>query len=386
MLKKTSYLLMIFLMSCTMNSKKMNYIALVKKDQHYGYINQKGNFILPAQYSTASDFQEGYAITEVNGKKKFIDAQGNMVYDIPDSILMDNQIHEGKVRFLKLVSQKEVEKREGDVVYSNTVVEPSTFGFFSIKDRKYTNLNKFAWLDEQFNDNLVAVQGRNSLILLHKRPEKKGWGFADMEGNLAIDTMFEDVRKFSEGLAPAKLNGLWGYISKDGKWVIPPRFQRAEPFSEGMAVVKQNDHYGLIDRSGEFKIPAAYPYLDWVNEETILCSIKGTEEAVNNYQVIYSGSNYGFLDTKGKLIVPTVYSYATPFSEGLAIVVKNDKWGAIDKQNKLVIPNQFQEIKPFSKGYAAAMQNGKWGYINTKGEWVISPQFDEANSFIELKY
>lgn len=41
---------------------------------------------------------------------------------------------------------------------------------------------------------------------------------------------------------------------------------------------------------------------------------------------------WGFLDTKGEEVIPAKYDQATPFSDGRAFVLKNEKILIIDKK------------------------------------------------------
>lgn len=64
---------------------------------------------------------------------------------------------------------------------------------------------------------------------------------------------YQDVKSYSEGLAPAKNSaGKWGYINEKQVWVISPRFQDAKEFSGGKAAVQHNGKWGFINKRGEW--------------------------------------------------------------------------------------------------------------------------------------
>ena len=64
---------------------------------------------------------------------------------------------------------------------------------------------------------------------------------------------YQDVKAYSEGLAPAKkAAGKWGYINDKQVWVIQPRFQDAKEFSGGKAAVQFNGKWGFINKRGEW--------------------------------------------------------------------------------------------------------------------------------------
>lgn len=54
-------------------------LALVKEGLLYGYVNAKGEYVIPAKYEQASSFCEGLARIKINNKWGFIDPTGKVV-------------------------------------------------------------------------------------------------------------------------------------------------------------------------------------------------------------------------------------------------------------------------------------------------------------------
>src|SRR5260370_38941061 len=63
------------------------------------------------------------------------------------------------------------------------------------------------------------------------------YGYITKAGKVAINPQFDNVGKFSEGLAPVKMGKVWGYIDSQGKLVINPQFDVADRFAYGLALV-----------------------------------------------------------------------------------------------------------------------------------------------------
>ena len=85
-------------------------------------------------------------------------------------------------------------------------------------------------------------------------------------------------------------------------------------------------------------------------------------------------------------MIPFVYDWADAFSEGLAVVMREDRngdWqsGFIDKKGNEVIPFVYDGSGAFSEGLAAVRRedrngDGKWGFIDKKGNAVIPFVYD----------
>jgi len=153
------------------------------------------------------------------------------------------------------------------------------------------------------------------------------------------ETLFEDLGAFSDGYAPAKLNGKWGLIASNGSdWLLEPQYEDISRDELGRAYAQET----LFVRRG------GGVYL-----------LSGGEEAGGPYED------------------------ARPFGEGWAAVRQNGKWGFIDTEGTVRIDFQFDDALSFGGHLAAVKTDGLWGYVSLLGELAIEPQFLEAKSFSE---
>lgn len=118
---------------------------------------------------------------------------------------------------------------------------------------------------------------------------------------------------------------------------------------------------------------------------------------------------WGIASVDGRLIIPTMYSQVSTFSNGRAIVQRDDAIFAVDRNNNRIallrehiydfgnysqgrISIQtvdgwrrassefdigavlFEWIGTYSSGYAAAKQNGRWGIVDTGNTWLVPPE------------
>ena len=122
---------------------------------------------------------------------------------------------------------------------------------------------------------------------------------------------------------------------------------------------------------------------------------------------------WGIASATGSLVIPCEYDRISTFSNGKAIVQKDNVISAVEENNNRVAllhesasefgnyaadrtclrivngwvissgnftmgQQTFEEFGMYSNGYAPVKQNGKWGLINTSGsEWLVEPQHDD---------
>jgi hypothetical protein len=211
-------------------------------------------------------------------------------------------------------------------------------------------------------------------------PEKchNRWGYVDREGHVKIDYVFNEVGRFSDGLAMARIGGRFGYIDTTGKFVIPELFTEAGSFSEGFASVNLDGRIFVIDKNG-------HQAFDCSDFKGVYAFKRG--KAI----VITHGGARGVIDRDGKYVLQPLYDKIDEFHEGLSIVrsfetdeQKTQTYGVIDSAYHLVVPlGIYEKIDPFENGYAVVrtlakernpvmgMAEGS-GIINTKGKLLFS--------------
>ena len=91
--------------------------------------------------------------------------------------------------------------------------------------------------------------------------------FVDSEGTFLFNKQFEEVSKFTEGLAHVEQNGKIGFINTQGEVVVPCIYDWTVGwFSDGLTSVEQNGKRGYINTKGEVVIPCNYDDADWFSE------------------------------------------------------------------------------------------------------------------------
>ena len=102
----------------------------------------------------------------------------------------------------------------------------------------------------------------------------------------------------------------------------------------------------------------------------------------------------GFIDPNGEVVIEPIFDsvnnswwdWPQGFSEGLAVVGKDNKLGYIDKTGQFVIAPRFDRAAPFSEGLARVMIKDPNGneytrYINKNGEYAFDKKFRDSSNF-----
>lgn len=143
--------------------------AMVCENDLWGYIDLEGNWIIPPQYASASNFLDDMALVEVgsldeflngNSRRRIIDTAGNCILEVG-----------------------------GDVT-----------------------LSRWNWRAPE----RIAVSDKTSGKI----------GFWNLAGEVLIDYIFDETQNFADDYSYAKVkyNGLWGVINMNGNWLIPAQF------------------------------------------------------------------------------------------------------------------------------------------------------------------
>ncbi len=203
-------------------------------------------------------------------------------------------------------------------------------------------------------------------------PVKQGelWGFAGLDGNIAIKPSYQAVMPFGEnGLAAAMKEGKWGYIDQNGTEKIPFSYSDTTGFSEGLAAICIGGRWGFINESGMNVVAAKYEYVGNFSS--------------NKLALIKQNGLYGYVNTEGKEIVPPKFDSAGAFGEnGLAQVCFDQLYGYIKSDGSYAVAPSFSALGACSaSGLIPAKSDSLWGYIDEKGAWVIPAEYEYAYSF-----
>jgi hypothetical protein len=318
----------------------------------YGYMNTKGEYVIPPKFDDAKSFGiNDRAAVKVGDKWGIIDAKGNFVvppkYDevpvSPESIFDTYGLAAvRKGRFWGYINS------QGDPIGPR-------------------NLYKAGGFDENGLAKVI-VEG---VLRTYKE------GVINSKGEYVFKPQFDRILPYLNGYAQVALKGRWGFIDTRGKIVIRPQFK---------FMAKDFNKHGLT-QTGASERPSDRKGVGYMNAKGDWIARPGQYDFVSEFDdlgfaLVRLGGKFGYINTAGEVVIKW-FEVANPFAKnGLASVKIRGKYGYVDRAGAVVIRPQFEDTYRFAEnGLSVAKQGGKWGYINVKGEFVIPPRFDLASTF-----
>ena len=253
-------------------------LFVIRVDGKEGFMNPKGEVVIPATFEKVYPFSDGLAAVQVERLWGFINTDGKMV--IEPQFVMVHFFSDG----LAAVREKEFNAPWGYIDKQGKMVIKPIFdhaeqfhnGIARVgsETTKSQILSSIADVGQSFNYDYINregefvskppsahyLKGQKDELLLFKRGDL--FGYKNADGQVVIDAQFLGAGQFSEGLACARKKDLFGYIDSSGEFVIPPRFQYPANFSDGLAGVPINEKgWGFIDKKGNTVIE---PRFNWI--------------------------------------------------------------------------------------------------------------------------
>jgi hypothetical protein len=240
-----------------------------------GYIDSKGNIILPIVYDYVYNFRDGWGLIYKDGKYFFVDRSGNL----KDPPAKYDEIYEFRSGYA-------VGKIKG------TGTDPHKFVYIN-KDLKeeFTVSAKQGYL---FWEEVAIVSRDNTT---YEMMDKKGNIFKTLTG-------IETLSFCSDGMLAIRKNYKWGYINSKGDDIVTPKYDTCTAFKYGYGRVKLNSKWGIVDRSGTEIIAPKYANILY---------------GENGYFIFYDNNGWGMIDKSGKVIIQPTLSSITPFEKDRAM-------------------------------------------------------------------
>lgn len=195
-------------------------LARVGKANKYGFVDEVGKEVVPAQFVAASNFSYGYAaVKESDGVCYFIDKTGKK---------MNGEVYADTKAFNEGLAPAQA---NGNYLYGfidvkgNMVIEPS-----------YSSVS---W----FYEGLAAVSKNIG--------GAKRYGYINKNGVAVTAFEYEAAKDFKNGVACVKKDGKFGLVDKFGAPITECVYDYISDFAnDGYALAKKNKNNIYLDREG----------------------------------------------------------------------------------------------------------------------------------------
>ena len=342
----------------------------------WGYINKFGQSIIKPKFRSAGLFQEGLAPARLDGTYGYIDIEGNYIlqpqYDVAYPFL------EGRAK-VYLDGKPYYINHQGDILF----------------EHPYSEIYDF---------------GENDFSIVSTKSEK--YGVINQKGELIIDTLFNKIFPFDDGLAivygqnhnpypdKKKKNPVYeiGIINIKGEFIVPfGRYKDIAGFKNGYSIVKFNverqkgwyNHEGVIDREGnlQFIIPSTRWHFDIGHENYSenLAIVDIYMENPNTAGINNIKTYKGVINTQGEILFSNKdWVEMTPYKKGRAFIQnKNEEWYLVNRSGEILNKEPYLSIL-YRTSYTNPndfFQDGKhfvqtekgWQAIDTAGLVIIPP-------------
>lgn len=232
-------------------------LAAVLKANQWGFINPKGQEVLPTKYTEVGEYNN-FGMVVVRSTLPNC-AKGNCIVDA----LMDEK---GKeiIPFGIEAGSENIKYFVTDTLISNhyvAIIQTSNgnSGYRIIDRRGNRVVNKSPYEAIAPHDQYKMFSFRDM--------NTKLWGLMDTTGRVWAKPIYKEIKKPKEDYYPAQNDkGKWGYIDKKGKPQIPFEYEDVKSYRAGYAVVSQGkDKWGLINKFNAKIVPCSFRSINVVS-------------------------------------------------------------------------------------------------------------------------
>ncbi len=330
----------------------------------YGYINTRGEVVIPCNLKKAYDFtgdytwvklpnQEHYTLIHKSGKIIPTKPYKKVGYFFEDQTDVCAVYENGKMGFIDMTGKEIIPcKYLGTSYFKNGL---TCVTLYDGKEEKYGFINKKGEfvIKMQFNQPgpssfeygmaRVRVNGKTVLIDTTGRVV-----FKTAHGN--IQGVYKDLISVFKG----KNRTNWGWVNLKDEVVIHQKYDHVIDFNDdGLAIVELNGLKGVIDTSGKMVVPLKYKtvYCNLTDDGFIMGVYPSKERtSLMESRKDYYDANFNLIDTKNfQYIQHAKGSKYIPFKQ-------NDKWGFLNRNYQVIFRAQFKKVKLFSEGLAFVLE------------------------------
>lgn len=337
----------------------------------WGYIDAKGNMVLPARYESAGFFSDGLAkISVINERNEylygFINEAGKEI--IPPKFVAVSD-------FIGGVARIKIKDKYALLLPDGTISTKADFDYIYPATNNvsiFQKNSKYGYIDNSGKIISEAIFDRafnffDGMALVGRKDRSKFYyGFMNTNGQIIVPLEYQGARSFSDGIG-ALFNGKnWYYIDKQGKSIFERSFNAIGSFYEGVARVQINNEWGYINKAGELIIPPIYKIADDFHK---------------GFAIVGDGAYYGYINKENQQISPFIFTRATRFDGKLARVAKGNQNGFMNAQGRYNLTDKISSIGSFFSDRARMRVGRYYGYYDNNAKVAIKPKYLYTSDF-----
>lgn len=329
-----------------------------KQGEYWGYVNNKGKFIIKPVFESAEGFLRVAAPGVVLDVAK-IKANGFWGYISREGIYFIEPDYEYISNF---------------GIYSTAMGRNgSTYTLFGVEKAHSDNLKadvlKAVILGKGFSAEIsYSMKGLGIAIKDGK------YGIIDTKGQWAMPCEY-DLIVMDGGNYRMRKDGLTGIVSQDGKTVFPCEYKSITPFYDDVLLIEKSGGFGLADKNGKILLSPVYDSID-------------TRDA--QYLNLYREGKQGLCTKSGKLVVPAEYSSIQELQDGNFMVVDADgRLNIFTPGGVRLFDQGFDSIEPGPRNGYLVSRDGLHGRADEEGKFIYPCVFasipdPQMNGYVEL--
>ena len=315
--------------------------------EKWGFIDEKGNFVIGAAYEAVNSFSCGYALVQVNGGSIFFIDEKNNMQNAPEFIAVDPFFYYDHVGY----------KTSGKL--------------WGMLDRNFETVIQPAYA-------FLGYMSDAGLVVARQSGADK-YGYLDKKGDLVIPANFEDADQFEAGYAVVRMGSTSGVIDTKGNYSISLQDKPLQNLGQERIGFADPTTWkgGFMDVKGNVIVQAMYDnYSKYGFTDVDLLAVKQSDK-------------WGFMDKNGKVVIGLQFYAASPFMNGYAWVkrAETSNYECIDEKGKSIFSLGENEVPDgmFRQGLCLVRKLESDGvsfkYVNEKGGLVYTWKLSSANSY-----
>jgi hypothetical protein len=208
-----------------------------------------------------------------------------------------------------------------------------------------------------FTGNFFIVRAKNGKVGLFEKGGKK-----------ILNTKYQEIVVWKDGLFKIKLNDKYGITDKTEKTIVKPEYDGLENLGNNYLTTLKNGKFGLITLNKKVLIQPQYE------------SIIRQYDPLQKYFIARQEEKFGLIDTKNELVTDFLFDEVIYWQPSVALVRISEFWHLYDIPEKRFIFKPLAEIVfqkvPDNELVIRVMEDSKYGLFSNKKGILANAEYD----------